>query len=161
MSERESNSAHAGHLRLQAIQRVFALFATRWPKAFSPDTQRLQANVWRMSTERFPHEVLYPAAERYLANVGGIAPDAPKFSAFVQRLLDEREARTARPEPARRAPRRFWYAKPGPAAGWGRIDAEKAVATEIPGQGFSGIADADFDKVQAGTLDWGWLPDGD
>lgn len=51
----------------------------------------------------------------------------------------------------------LWYAKPGPASGYGRLDAEHAIAFTLTTGGTLNIGDVDMDKIHGHEIAWGWM----
>lgn len=156
MSDEPKSAAKVGQERSHALDQVFDLFETQWPKAFATDKRERLRRVWRLALGNVPTDLLVSAATRFLAKVGGkYAPDAPTFAYYASELT-RRHADVTKPA-GPWAPRRFWYEKVGAPDGFGRVDSERAVATEVRGGGWSGISDREMDDLHAGTRQWGWL----
>ena len=157
MSDEGKSAAKAGQERSHALDQVFDLFETQWPKVFAVEKREKLRRVWRIALGNVPTDLLLSAATRFLAKVGGrYAPDAPTFAHYAGELARRHADVTAAPR-GLWTPRRFWFARPGPPEGFGRVDSERAVATELRSGGWSGISDREVDELHAGSRAWGWL----
>ena len=149
---------------LRETRAALEILRRHWPRQFafvtsaSEDATRTVQDYGRALLGCDLHNIV-PAAERWIADEK-FGPKPAELAACARALR-----RAAAPVsdagpgvgPFHRA-KPLWYAKPGPAAGYGRLDAERAIAfTMTNGRGTLNIGEFEMDKLYAHEIAWGWL----
>lgn len=163
MSREELHGEHYRRERVQALMGAFRVFGARWPRFFGAARLDDLLPIWLPAVAGIEAAQLEPIAVAYAAEAEGPAPAPAEFGrwarAYLRRVTGaDRAAPSPREAPASRlhGARPFWYAKPGPDKGPGRVDAHRALALATP-EGCHGISDPDMDRLWDRTLAGGWL----
>lgn len=164
MSRDEVHGTEHLAARRAALLKAFKAFASRWPKFFAPARVDELLPVWLKAVGGVDVAMIEPAALDFAADYKGrYAPDPAEFGtfarAFERRLTRPVEALTVKEDrDVFWQAKAFWYAKPGREDGYGRLNADYAIAFQLrDGSGCLNIADIEMDNLYQGAA-WGWLP---
>lgn len=149
---------------LRETRAALEILRRHWPRQFafvtsgSDDATRTVQDYGRALLGCDLHAIV-PAAERWIADEK-FGPKPAELAATVRSMA---RAATVVPDqgpklsPFHRA-KPLWFARPGDAGGYGRLDAEHAIAfTMTGGRGTLNISDFEMDKIHGHEIAWGWL----
>lgn len=145
-----------------AMVEVFDLMSARWPNFFSPDRAPDLLPMWLDACGHVNQEAWAPAAREFRATAPAMPPSPPEFAKVAQRLAGELFGAAAVVTPHRRSvlsgARPFRFASPGREMGWGRWDAENALAFLLAdGQSFSGVTEDLVSQMMDKTIEIVWI----
>lgn len=153
---------------LRETRAALEILRRHWPRQFafvtsgSEDATRTVQDYGRALLGCDLRNIV-PAAERWIADEK-FGPKPAELAALVRSMA--RSAAAVPEDGPRLSPfhraRPLWFARPGHPTGYGRLDAERAIAfTMTNGRGTLNIADLEMDKIHAHEIAWGWMQPAD
>lgn len=106
---------------------------------------------------------IVPAAQRWIADEK-FGPKPAELAALVRSMSRAAHAPAAPDQPRRSVfhrARPLWFARDGAAAGYGRLDAEHAIAFTLETGGTLNMTDLEMDKIHGHQIAWGWMQPAD
>jgi hypothetical protein len=104
-------------------------------------------------------QAIVPAAQRWIADEK-FGPKPAELAAMVRSMARATAAPVQSDAPNRSPFHRakpFWFARPGADGGYGRLNAEHAIAFALTTGGTLNITELEMDKIHAHEIAWGWM----
>lgn len=107
--------------------------------------------------------LIVPAAQRWVAEEK-FGPKPAELASLVRSMSRAASAPAPTDQPRRSAYHRarpIWLARPGAPDGYGRLDAEHAIAFTLETGGTLNLSEIEMDKIHGHEIAWGWLTPAD